>query len=221
MSDAGTAAGGLRARKKQQTRERIATTASRLFRKRGYRNVRMVDIARAAEISEQTLYNYFATKEHLIFDLDREFGEMMVAVVAGAKSGKPLAHALRASALNFLKQMARSVGRDSGIPASVATGPALRRVWVEMNARHADRVAEELLRQNRRMSTAEAKTLARSIVAVFAVILEEVGVLSLAGKTRAAVLKNLRPPIESVMDTIEFGLAHRSRRAPGFPGFEP
>src|SRR5215472_17565679 len=58
---------GLRNRKKQQTRKTIATVAAELFNSRGYENVRMRDLAHAADVSEQTLYNYFPTKEHLIF----------------------------------------------------------------------------------------------------------------------------------------------------------
>jgi AcrR family transcriptional regulator len=30
------------------------------------------DVAREAEVSEQTVYNYFATKEHLVTDYDQE-----------------------------------------------------------------------------------------------------------------------------------------------------
>jgi AcrR family transcriptional regulator len=59
----GTNPGGLRERKKRQTKQRIADEAASLFRLRGYETVRISDIAAAAEVSEQTLYNYFPSKE--------------------------------------------------------------------------------------------------------------------------------------------------------------
>jgi DNA-binding transcriptional regulator YbjK len=45
---------GLRNRKKQQTRETIATVAAELFNSHGYENVRMRDIAHAANVSDQS-----------------------------------------------------------------------------------------------------------------------------------------------------------------------
>jgi AcrR family transcriptional regulator len=58
---------GLRERKKQQTREAIAETARSLFVERGFEAVRVAEIARAADVSEKTVFNYFPTKEDLVF----------------------------------------------------------------------------------------------------------------------------------------------------------
>ncbi len=52
----------LREQKKRQTREDIVTAASRLISERGFEATRMRDIAAAAQLSYQTLYNYFPTK---------------------------------------------------------------------------------------------------------------------------------------------------------------
>ena len=58
---------GLRERKKQQTREAIAESARELFVERGFEAVRVAEIARAADVSEKTVFNYFPTKEDLVF----------------------------------------------------------------------------------------------------------------------------------------------------------
>src|SRR4051794_25990194 len=58
---------GLRERKKQQTRELIAETARRLFGERGFEAVTVAEIAREAEVSAQTVFNYFPTKEDLVY----------------------------------------------------------------------------------------------------------------------------------------------------------
>src|SRR6266480_6616745 len=62
---------GLRERKKARTRRVIADAAARLFAERGYEQVAVSDVAREAEVSEQTVYNYFQTKEQLFTDRDQ------------------------------------------------------------------------------------------------------------------------------------------------------
>jgi len=48
----------LRVRKKIQTRRRIADAAASLFAAKGYEAVTIAEIARLAEVSEQTVYNF-------------------------------------------------------------------------------------------------------------------------------------------------------------------
>ncbi|MFF8953333.1 TetR/AcrR family transcriptional regulator [Streptomyces sp. NPDC014940] len=57
---------GLRARKKERTRDAIGDAAVSLFLERGFDQVSVNDIAAAAEISKPTLFRYFPTKEDLV-----------------------------------------------------------------------------------------------------------------------------------------------------------
>jgi AcrR family transcriptional regulator len=57
-----------RARKKAQTTELIRSVAHRLFEAHGFEAVTIADIARAADVAVQTVFNHFATKEELFFD---------------------------------------------------------------------------------------------------------------------------------------------------------
>lgn len=67
--DAGTRAGeGLRERKKRLTRQLISDTATAMFLEEGFDEVRVADVAAACGVSEKTVYNYFPTKESLVFD---------------------------------------------------------------------------------------------------------------------------------------------------------
>src|SRR3954451_7064728 len=63
---------GLRERKKQQTRELLAETARRLFSERGFEHVSVAEIARVADVSEKTVFNYFPAKEDLILHRGQE-----------------------------------------------------------------------------------------------------------------------------------------------------
>ena len=48
-------------------RAEILTAAGRLFAEKGYHRTTTQDIAEAAEVSEGTIYNYFSSKEELLF----------------------------------------------------------------------------------------------------------------------------------------------------------
>jgi AcrR family transcriptional regulator len=198
-------AGGLRARKKQECRRKIAAEAERLFRERGYQHVRMIDIARAAGVSEPTLYNYFPTKEHLIFDMDQELEERIVECVRGLAPGKELVDAVRKGALQFLDDLCRSsAGKATGIPESVLQGEALQQVWLQLNSRMAHRVAETIRSvENRKVPRATAIILGRSIVAVFATILEEYGVGRLEGKGAEPLRREIRTAIVQLLGGLK------------------
>jgi AcrR family transcriptional regulator len=59
---------GLRERKKLRARQRISNVATALFLAEGFDNVTVARIAEASEVSEQTVFNYFPTKESMFFD---------------------------------------------------------------------------------------------------------------------------------------------------------
>jgi AcrR family transcriptional regulator len=58
---------GLRERKKQQTRDTIASVALELFAQRGYEQTTLADVADAANVSKRTIFAYFDSKEDILF----------------------------------------------------------------------------------------------------------------------------------------------------------
>jgi AcrR family transcriptional regulator len=75
---------------KENTRDRILSSAKRLFEQKGYYETSMDDIVRSSHLSKGAIYGYFDSKESLFESLhDREFGTMIEraeVVVAGEGS---------------------------------------------------------------------------------------------------------------------------------------
>jgi len=101
-----TAAEGLRERKKRKTRETIQREAMRLFRKQGYEETTIEQIAEAADISPSTFFNYFPSKEDLVFRDD--YDPMMAAALAARPPEEPLTVALR----QMIESMRPIIERD-------------------------------------------------------------------------------------------------------------
>jgi len=66
---------GLRERKKRLTRQLISDTATWMFCQRGFDKVRVSEVAAEAGVSEKTVFNYFPTKESLVFDREDDVVE--------------------------------------------------------------------------------------------------------------------------------------------------
>jgi AcrR family transcriptional regulator len=79
---------GLRERKKQQTRQLLTDTARRLFAERGFENVSVSEIARVADVSEATVFNYFPTKEDLVYSRLEQFENALLAAVRERPAGE-------------------------------------------------------------------------------------------------------------------------------------
>ena len=79
---------GLRERKKEQTRRHIAETARRLFGERGFDHVTIAEVARAADVAVQTVFNYFPTKEDLVYWRLSTFEEELLAAVRERPPGR-------------------------------------------------------------------------------------------------------------------------------------
>jgi AcrR family transcriptional regulator len=95
-------ASGLRERKKQRTRELIASTALELFAERGYHATTVADIAVAAEVSERTVFTYFHTKEEILFSDHADLQRRLTEALAERPPEQPALDALRAFVVDNL-----------------------------------------------------------------------------------------------------------------------
>jgi AcrR family transcriptional regulator len=120
---------GLRERKKARTRQLIADTARRLFAERGFDAVPVAEVARAAEVSEATVFNYFPTKEDLVYQGMEAFESELLAAVAGRPAGESVVTAFGRFVLRprgFLAEPSGPAARDLiAISRMIAASPAL------------------------------------------------------------------------------------------------
>ncbi|HEY4330925.1 MAG TPA: TetR family transcriptional regulator, partial [Ilumatobacteraceae bacterium] len=86
---------GLRDRKKRLLRQQISDVATGMFLERGFDEVRVGEIAAACDVSEKTVYNYFPTKESLIFDREEDQALQIGNAILGSR-GVPLIDAVLA-----------------------------------------------------------------------------------------------------------------------------
>ncbi|SEN93062.1 transcriptional regulator, TetR family [Methylobacterium sp. UNC300MFChir4.1] len=88
--------GSLRARKRQETLERIAETGLLLFSRHGYEATTLDAIAEAAGISRRTFFYYFKSKEEILLDWQmRGFGAALRKAVLAQPEGKVPVEAVR------------------------------------------------------------------------------------------------------------------------------
>lgn len=93
---------GLRERKKRETRRRIADAAVALFVERGFDRVTIAEVAAAADVSVNTVYNYFDAKEDLVLPLHH--GDRLAGIVRERERGESAAGAV-------LRRLREEVGR--------------------------------------------------------------------------------------------------------------
>jgi AcrR family transcriptional regulator len=97
---------GLRARKKRATREAIASTARRLFAERGFDAVTVAEIAAAADVSEKTIFNHFATKEDLAFAGREQRLDALLVRIAQRPAGTSVLDVFRATTEEMIAELA-------------------------------------------------------------------------------------------------------------------
>ncbi|MCF3134271.1 TetR/AcrR family transcriptional regulator [Streptomyces olivochromogenes] len=101
---------GLRERKKLQTAMRIYQVAVGLFAERGFDAVSVQEIADASEVSKMTVFNYFGTKEDLIFrPMEEHFGDAARAV-RERQPGESAVDAVRRQFLELVETRDPSIG---------------------------------------------------------------------------------------------------------------
>jgi AcrR family transcriptional regulator len=202
---------GLRERKKQRTRKLIAETARALFVEHGFERVTIAQIARAADVAEQTVFNYFPTKEDLVYWQLGTFEERLLAAIAGRPSGASALDAFK----DFLLAQRGLMGRDDpearhslrGISQMIADSPSLLAREQQVLAGYTNALADLLAtEQNARPGDIEPWIAANAMLGVHRALVGYTRRRILDGTPQPRLQRDVRAQADRAFERLREGL---------------
>ena len=184
----------LRERKKLQTRQRIADVAAALIAERGYDAVSVVDVALAAEVSDQTVYNYFSAKQELVLDMAEQIRGWYDQAIRSRSEGVTPAEALTPLLLvdiDRYRQADVTQARGEFMAQSV-TSATLRRFTLEERERQTLTIAAAVRDTAPGLPAVVAHTHAAALVAAIQHVHDLIGHSVLDGAPQEPSAKQIR-----------------------------
>jgi AcrR family transcriptional regulator len=200
---------GLRERKKQHTRELIRETAVRLFMERGFDRVTVAEVAREAEVSEATVFNYFPTKEDLVYGRMKGFEQELLEAVRDRRPGESALDAYSEFVFSIRGLMAeRDAGEHVAAWAKLVTdSPALINREHEVFAHHTAALAELLADEtSAQPSDLTPWVAANALIGLHRALLQYVRREALAGRRNPALARAIRRQADTVRAALGQGL---------------
>jgi AcrR family transcriptional regulator len=199
---------GLRERKKRQTRETIAQAAMELFMARGFDEVTVADVARAADVSQKTVFNYFPTKEDLVLVGGQERRAALIEAIRSRPPGASLVKPFRNATTDFIDAVERGpVDPIVAVPRLVAGSRTLRERlflgWEEEAATLSPLIAEETQAADGDLVPA---VVARALAWTHRLVFRAAFTRLLAGEDHREVAADLRRQARRAYDQLERGL---------------
>jgi AcrR family transcriptional regulator len=208
-----------RARKKAQTRAEVLRAAQRLFAERGFDEVTIADVAAAADVAVQTVFNHFAGKEELFFAgrtpwvdgpadavRSRPDGVAPLAALRGYTTGlvrSSLEQSCTPEQRAVVATLESSAALQNALPAvqrqaELRLAAALAEAWAPAGADTGEEAAREI-----RMS---ASLTAALWVAATRTLVQELRGLPADGDEAARARAEVEALAERVFDRLETGL---------------
>ena len=202
---------GLRERKKQRTRELIAETARRMFVERGFEHVTVAEIARAAEVSEKTVFNYFPTKEDLVYWRLESFEEELLAAVREGAVGESILSAFGRFVLKRRGMLAQedpeAVEQLAALTRMITESPALlareRQVFERYTSSLAALIADE---RGASADEAEPRVAATAMMGVHRALIDYARGRIVAGARNPGLQREVRAQGRRALGLLERGL---------------
>jgi AcrR family transcriptional regulator len=201
---------GLRERQKIQTRQSILETAARLFADRGFDAVTVAAVARAADVSEMTVFNHFPTKEDLFFAKMEFFEERLLAAVRDRAPSISVVEAFRQPIIEGLGTLSPKDRMDqiAEVAALIARSPALQVREREIVARFTDRLTEQLATETgARPDDVEPRAVAEALMGTHRALVRYVRNSVLSGRRGRSLVSSARAQAIRAFDRLERGLA--------------
>jgi AcrR family transcriptional regulator len=205
---------GLRARKKQETRQAISDIATVLFAERGFDSVTIAQVAEAAGVAKMTVTNYFPRKEDLVFDRAEGIVSSLAAAVAGRGPGESLLAALRRQYADAVARADVTLGLASPAFAAMIEGsPVLLSRALEIQAQREQALGDAIAAETGK-DTVPQRVVAAQLSAVHRVLTAEATRRSQAGQPRAEILEVLAAESQRAFDLLEPSLGGYLVRQP-------
>ena len=203
---------GLRERKKLQTRRLIAETARRLFAERSFEAVTVAEIARAADVSEATVFNYFPTKEDLFYSGLEAFEEELLSSIREREPGESVLAAFGRFVLEPRGLLAAkdpdTVERLAAITRVISESPALLAREQRIFAGYTDSLAA-LIADETRAGTGDIEpwVAANALMGVHRALVAYARRAILAGTRNPRLAREVRTQTMRALAMLERGLA--------------
>jgi AcrR family transcriptional regulator len=202
---------GLRERKKQRTRELIAETARQLFVERGFERVTVAEVARAAEVSEQTVFNYFPRKEDLVYWRLETFEEELLSTIRERAHRESILQAFERFVLRqrgLLAQQDPGASRYLvGISRMIAESPALRAREAEIFERYTDSLAGLIAEETgSKADDILPWVVANALMGVHRALIDYTRTRVVAGVPNERIAREVRATAKRALATLEGGL---------------
>ncbi|WFR66723.1 TetR/AcrR family transcriptional regulator [Curtobacterium flaccumfaciens] len=182
-----------------ETRTRIAETASGMFVERGFDEVTVAQVAKAAGVSSVTVFKHFPRKEDLFLDRSDEAVALFVTAVDGVPRDR-VVDALESLAVRLVDERAPVSGLATGSESffrTVAGSPALRSRALELAADAQDALA----------AATGDRLLAALFVAGYATVFVDTARRILADEDRDAVVAAHRAGLDRLFRALRDGVA--------------
>ncbi|THA74652.1 TetR family transcriptional regulator [Streptomyces sp. A0642] len=167
---------GLRERKRRETRIAISRAATRLFLRDGFHNVSVGEVAKAADVSKVTVFNYFPTKEDLALAPMAEHTRDEVRAVRERPAGTSPLDALRDAFLHDLAAHAPQAGMfepAAPLVRMILTTPALSARLLAVEADREQALADALSEETGERGAFEARVFAAAALGVRRTLIAE------------------------------------------------
>lgn len=200
---------GLRERKKRETRRQIFDAANRLFVERGFDAVAVAEIARAADVSEVTVFNYFPTKEDLFYGGMQFFEEDLIDAVRSRPRGKSALDAFRRRVLEGADGLATRARVDAIRKAAktISASPALVARERDIVDRYMRQLAAVLAGETGAApDDVEPLGAAGALMVVHRMLVDHVRNQVLAGRRGSELVEDFRSQTRRVFQRLEHGL---------------
>jgi AcrR family transcriptional regulator len=211
---------GLRERKKQRTHQLIADTARKLFAERGFEAVPVAEIARVAEVSEATVFNYFPTKEDLLYSRLEAFEQELLSSIREREAGESVLSAFGRFVLTPRGLLAASdpkqVEHLGAITRVITESPALLAREQQIYATYTDSLAALLAAESRAdTDRIEPWVVARALIGLHQAVVDFSRRQILAGVRNPTLARRVRRQTQRALELLGAGLADYGARTRG------